>query len=61
VPPIRLKRYSWPGNVRELQNMVERALVLSSGDQLDAENFPLDSGNRAANSVAASALPPSAP
>ena len=27
-----LKRYSWPGNVRELRNMVERLLLLASGD-----------------------------
>lgn len=33
----RLKRYDWPGNVRELQNVVERALILSSGDRL---SFP---------------------
>ncbi|TPV96723.1 MAG: AAA family ATPase [Myxococcales bacterium FL481] len=30
----RLKRYDWPGNVRELQNIVERALIVSSGDTL---------------------------
>ncbi len=31
-----LKRYSWPGNVRELRNVVERLLLLSTGDQVDA-------------------------
>ena len=33
-----LQRYSWPGNVRELENVVERAMIASSGDvlQLDA-------------------------
>ncbi len=30
----RLKAYNWPGNVRELQNIVERALILSKGDNL---------------------------
>lgn len=30
-----LKSYSWPGNVRELQNVIERALILSSGHALD--------------------------
>lgn len=29
-----LERYSWPGNVRELRNVVERALLLSSGDTI---------------------------
>ena len=27
-----LEQYSWPGNVRELRNVVERALLLSTGD-----------------------------
>ena len=30
-----LKAYRWPGNVRELQNVVERALILSSNGKLD--------------------------
>jgi two-component system nitrogen regulation response regulator NtrX len=30
------ERYSWPGNVRELRNVVERALLLSVGDVVDA-------------------------
>ena len=29
-----LHAYDWPGNVRELQNVVERAVILSSGDEL---------------------------
>ena len=32
----RLASYTWPGNVRELENVIERALVLSSGGVLDA-------------------------
>jgi two-component system, NtrC family, nitrogen regulation response regulator NtrX len=31
-----LERYSWPGNVRELRNVIERVLLLSSGDVVDA-------------------------
>jgi DNA-binding NtrC family response regulator len=30
-----LQAYSWPGNVRELQNIVERAVVLSRGEEVD--------------------------
>jgi formate hydrogenlyase transcriptional activator len=29
-----LVRYSWPGNIRELQNMIERAVILSTGPTL---------------------------
>jgi DNA-binding NtrC family response regulator len=35
-----LMDYDWPGNVRELENAVERAVVLSSQDVLDAELLP---------------------
>ena len=31
-----LERYSWPGNVRELRNVIERVLLLSPGDVVDA-------------------------
>ncbi len=33
-----LVSYSWPGNVRELENTVERAVVVSSGPQLDVQD-----------------------
>ncbi len=29
-----LTRYDWPGNIRELQNLMERAVILSSGPEL---------------------------
>ncbi len=31
----RFLAYSWPGNVREVENMLERAVLLSSGSQLE--------------------------
>ena len=34
-----LAEYQWPGNVRELENAIKRALVLSSGDVLQVEDF----------------------
>jgi transcriptional regulator with GAF, ATPase, and Fis domain len=33
----RLQRHSWEGNVRELRNLVERALILSTGPSLVIE------------------------
>ncbi|MBU2547190.1 MAG: sigma-54 dependent transcriptional regulator [Proteobacteria bacterium] len=32
--------YKWPGNVRELRNTIERAVILSSGEQIDRSDFP---------------------
>jgi transcriptional regulator with GAF, ATPase, and Fis domain len=40
--PMALKKmqdYHWPGNVRELRNMVERAVALGSGPNLDAADI----------------------
>jgi two-component system, NtrC family, response regulator AtoC len=30
-----MRRYSWPGNVRELRNVLERALILSHGKEIN--------------------------
>ena len=32
-----LQAYDWPGNIRELQNVVERSVILSSGDVLSVD------------------------
>ncbi len=37
-----LMRYGWPGNVRELENVVQRALVMATGEHLTLEDFCLD-------------------
>ena len=37
----KLREYSWPGNVRELQHAMERAVILSSGYTLYADDFLL--------------------
>ncbi|WP_309381883.1 sigma-54-dependent transcriptional regulator [Cerasicoccus frondis] len=34
--------YSWPGNLREMRNVVERAVILSVGDQIEANDLPDD-------------------
>jgi two-component system response regulator HydG len=31
--------YDWPGNVRELENVIERAVILSRGQQITAEDL----------------------
>jgi DNA-binding NtrC family response regulator len=35
-----LMDYDWPGNVRELENVVERAIVLSTQESMDADLLP---------------------
>lgn len=32
-----LQAYPWPGNVRELENVLERAVMFSSGDEIDPD------------------------
>ena len=44
----RLQRHRWPGNVRELKNFVERAVLLSGGDQLSGEFLDVPSPGGAA-------------
>jgi two-component system response regulator AtoC len=34
-----LQPYGWPGNVREVRNVVERAMLLSDADRLEAKDF----------------------
>jgi DNA-binding NtrC family response regulator len=36
-----LQSYRWPGNVRELENVMQRAIILSSGTIVRAEDFSL--------------------
>src|SRR5262252_1470171 len=35
-----LKSRSWPGNVRELKNLVERVLIMTDADPIDARDLP---------------------
>ncbi len=38
----RLLTHLWPGNAREMDNVMQRALILSSEDELQAEFFKMD-------------------
>ncbi|MDG6777630.1 sigma-54 dependent transcriptional regulator [Thiomicrorhabdus sp. zzn3] len=38
----RLIEYSWPGNIRELDNVIQRALVMMSGDTIQPQDILLD-------------------
>lgn len=55
----KLLQWNWPGNVRELQNVMERAVLLSSGQtiqltdvQFDQENIPANNELKAGMTVA---------
>jgi DNA-binding NtrC family response regulator len=36
----QLHTYDWPGNIRELENAIERAILFSSGDEIDTHILP---------------------
>ena len=35
-----LQAYSWPGNVRELENVIQRAIIVASGNSITEEDLP---------------------
>ena len=51
-----LQAYDFPGNVRELENILERAVALSDGDVIRAEDLQLSSRVSAGGEVAAAAI-----
>jgi two-component system, NtrC family, response regulator AtoC len=62
----RLQSYEFPGNIRELRNLIERAVILSPGEEIGPEHFPLSRSATAASGNGHSAnmgwmetLPPS--
>lgn len=42
----KLYDYEWPGNVRELQHLMERAIIMADGKNLDPDDFQISSINR---------------
>ena len=51
----KLMAYHWPGNVRELENVIERSLVLATGDTLQAADIRLDLAPRSRSAAGAGA------
>jgi two-component system NtrC family response regulator len=43
----KLENYSWPGNIRELKNIIERSVILSSGDTLTSDVLPYEMQHQA--------------
>ena len=46
-----LVSHSWPGNIRQLQNLVERAVIRSTGDELRVPLDDLDAGTEIESGV----------
>jgi len=56
-----LRAYNWPGNIRELENLVQRAVILAPGEQVDLAYLPLElRPDPGPASPAASPFPPDA-
>lgn len=34
-----IRQYTWPGNLRELRNVIERAVILSDGEEIEADDL----------------------
>jgi two-component system response regulator PilR (NtrC family) len=54
---VELSRYDFPGNVRELENILERALALSTGEDIQAEDLQLAPRRAQPEEVDQSGLP----
>ena len=39
---LSLERYDWPGNVRELQHAIQRAVILSTGEEIEPDDLPAE-------------------
>ena len=50
---LRLQAWHWPGNVRELENVMQRALILSSGRCIGTEDICIDEADMVLSPAAA--------
>jgi DNA-binding NtrC family response regulator len=46
-----LRRHAWPGNIRELRNVIERAVVLCTGEVGTSEHLPMSAQQKPPNVV----------
>jgi two-component system, NtrC family, response regulator AtoC len=65
---VRLRAHLWPGNIRELRNVIERAVLLCTGDVITLEHVPSElmtnlppQETRAPKGAKPTTLPPPAP
>jgi len=66
-----LRNYSWPGNVRELRNMIEQAVLLTTGQTIEPRHLPVcetlsaamgpRAADRSAHRTVSASAPASAP
>ncbi len=46
-----LQSYSWPGNVRELENVIQRAIIVTSSTRINEEDLPANIHEESAISI----------
>jgi len=56
-----LSAYDFPGNIRELRNLIERACILSTGDEIQVENLPVAVPNSVTSASVTAAVAPLSP
>jgi len=61
IPPVlstaaknKLLSHSWPGNVRELDNIMQRALILKSGQTIEMSDLQFETDNSSSNGAVVS-------
>ena len=47
----KLKQHNWPGNIREFSHVIERAVLLTSGDEITAQQLLLENADSATDAV----------